>query len=199
MKKLRKQLLLLAALLVLTLTGCEAQDLLSTERADSGSEVTAAYTMTESQITDQAPTAVSVLDVPEFSGEPYVVLNGNEPDFTDEEKTTESYEHYSDPDSLGRCGVAEANIGQDLMPTEKRGAIGQVKPTGWHTVKYDQVENTGLQAVEAKIEKIIVFWWNRHYPSDRKFDLDLSKWNKVSEEEFAGYSHEKITKEVYEK
>ena len=60
-------------------------------------------------------------------------------------------------------------------------------------------ENTGLQAVEAKIEKIIVFWWNRHYPSDRKFDLDLSKWNKVSKEEFAGYSHEKITKEVYEK
>ena len=60
-------------------------------------------------------------------------------------------------------------------------------------------QNTGLQVVEAKIEKIIVFWWNRHYPSDRKFDLDLSKWNKVSEEEFAGYSHEKITKEVYEK
>lgn len=144
MKKLRKQLLLLAALLALTLTGCEAQDLLSTERADSGSEVTAAYTMTESQITDQAPTAVSVLDVPEFSGEPYVVLNGNEPDFTDEEKTTESYEHYSDLDSLGRCGVAEANIGQDLMPTEKRGAIGQVKPTGWHTVKYDQVEGKYL-------------------------------------------------------
>ena len=144
MKKLRKQLLLLAALLSLTLTGCEAQDLLSTERADSGSEVTAAYTMTESQITDQAPTAVSVLDVPEFSGEPYVVLNGNEPDFTDEEKTTESYEHYSDLDSLGRCGVAEANIGQDLMPTEKRGAIGQVKPTGWHTVKYDQVEGKYL-------------------------------------------------------
>ena len=144
MKKLRKQLLLLAALLVLTLTGCEGQDLLSTERADSGSEVTAAYTMTESQITDQAPTAVSVLDVPEFSGEPYVVLNGNEPDFTDEEKTTESYEHYSGLDSLGRCGVAEANIGQNLMPTEKRGAIGQVKPTGWHTAKYDNVDGKYL-------------------------------------------------------
>ena len=56
--------------------------------------------------------------------------------------------------------------------------------------EYCFVENTGLQAVKAK---------NRHYPSDRKFDLDLSKWNKVSEEEFAGYSHEKITKEVYEK
>ena len=97
MKKLRKQLLLLAALLVLTLTGCGAQDLLSTERADSGSEVTAAYTMTESQITDQAPTAVSVLDVPEFSGEPYVVLNGNEPDFTDEDfvEALRAYEHRS--------------------------------------------------------------------------------------------------------
>ena len=40
--------------------------------------------------------------------------------------------------------MAEANIGQDLMPTEKRGAIGQVKPTGWHTVKYDQVEGKYL-------------------------------------------------------
>ena len=69
MKKLRKQLLLLAALLVLTLTGCEAQDLLSTERADSGSEVTAAYTKTESQNTDQAPKAVSVHVDPEFSGD----------------------------------------------------------------------------------------------------------------------------------
>ena len=144
MKKLRKQLLLLAALLVLTLTGCEAQDLLSTERADSGSEVTAAYTMTESQITDQAPTAVSVLDVPEFSGEPYVVLNGNEPDFTDEEKTTESYEHYSDLDSLGRCGPAYANIGVDLMPTEKRESIGKVKPTGWQTAKYDNIDGKYL-------------------------------------------------------
>lgn len=65
--------------------------------------------------------------------------------------------------------------------------------------EYCFVENKGLQAVEEKIEKIVVFWWNRHYPSDRKLDLDLSHWKKVSEEEFAGYSHEKITKEVYEK
>lgn len=65
--------------------------------------------------------------------------------------------------------------------------------------EYCFVENKGLQAMEEKIEKIVVFWWNRHYPSDRKFDLDLSGWKKVSEEEFTGYSHEKITKEVYEK
>lgn len=144
MKKIKKQLLLLIVLLVFALTGCETQDLLLTESTDSGSDRAAADTMTESRITEQVSTAVSALEVPEFSGEPYVVICDNQPDFTEEEKTTESYEHYSDLDSLGRCGMAEANIGQDLMPTEKRGAIGQVKPTGWHTVKYDQVDGKYL-------------------------------------------------------
>ena len=144
MKKIKKQLLLLIVLLVFALSGCEAQDLLLTEDTNSGLNRAAADTMTESRITEQVPTAASALAVPEFSGEPYVVIHDNQPDFTEEEKTTESYEHYSDLDSLGRCGVAEANIGQDLMPTEKRGAIGQVKPTGWHTVKYDQVDGKYL-------------------------------------------------------
>lgn len=144
MKKIKKQLLLLIVLLVFALSGCEAQDLLLTENTNSGSNRAAADTMTESRITEQVPTAASALAVPEFSGEPYVVIHDNQPDFTEEEKTTESYERYSDLDSLGRCGVAEANIGQDLMPTEKRGAIGQVKPTGWHTVKYDQVDGKYL-------------------------------------------------------
>lgn len=57
---------------------------------------------------------------------------------------TESFETYSSLDSLGRCGVAYANVGQDLMPTEERGSIGQVKPTGWHTVKYDCVDGKYL-------------------------------------------------------
>lgn len=83
-------------------------------------------------------------DIPEYSGESYVILNDNQPDFSDDELTTTSYESYSDLDSLGRCGVAEANIGQDLMPTEERGAIGQVKPTGWHTIKYDNVDGKYL-------------------------------------------------------
>ena len=144
MKKIKKQLLLLIVLLVFALSGCEAQDLLLTESTNSGSNRAAADTMTESRITEQVPTAASALAVPEFSGEPYVVIHDNQPDFTEEEKTTESYEHYSDLDSLGRCGVAEANIGQDLMPTEKRGAIGQVKPTGWHTVKYDNIDERYL-------------------------------------------------------
>lgn len=65
--------------------------------------------------------------------------------------------------------------------------------------EYCFVENANLEEVEEKIEKMIVFWWNRRYPSDRKLDLNLSAWKKTSEEEFAGYSHEKVTKEVYER
>lgn len=83
-------------------------------------------------------------DVPEYSGEPYVVLNENEPDFSEKDLTEESFETYSELDSLGRCGVAFANAGVDLMPTKERGSIGQVKPTGWHTAKYDNVEGKYL-------------------------------------------------------
>ena len=86
----------------------------------------------------------SLEDVPEFSGEPYVVLNDNQPDFPEEDKTTNSFETYSPLDDLGRCGTAYANVGVDLMPTEDRGDIGQVKPTGWHTVKYDIVDGKYL-------------------------------------------------------
>ena len=80
----------------------------------------------------------------EYSGEPYVVLNNNVPNFIDEYKTTESFENYSDLDYLGRCGTAFANIGADIMPTEDRDSIGQVKPSGWHTVKYDFVSGKYL-------------------------------------------------------
>lgn len=72
------------------------------------------------------------------------MLNDNIPDFPEEDFTEESFETYSDMDSLGRCGVAYANIGEDLMPTTKRGSIGQVKPSGWHTVKYDSVDGKYL-------------------------------------------------------
>ena len=82
---------------------------------------------------------ISLAEVPEFSGEPYVVINGGEPFFTKEEITTESYEKYSELDELGRCGVAMACIGRDLMPTEERGEIGHVKPSGWVQAQYDCV------------------------------------------------------------
>lgn len=82
--------------------------------------------------------------IPEYTGSAYTVLNDNIPDFPEEDFTEESFETYSDMDSLGRCGVAYANIGKDLMPTTKRGSIGQVKPSGWHTVKYDSVDGKYL-------------------------------------------------------
>ena len=82
--------------------------------------------------------------IPVFSGEPYVVINGNTPFFREEEYTTESYEFFSELDELGRCGMVMACIGQDLMPRSERGDIGHVKPAGWHSVSYDCVEGGSL-------------------------------------------------------
>lgn len=89
-------------------------------------------------------TKLSLEEVPAYSGEPYVEINGNEPDFSSSDLTEEAFETYSALDSLGRCGTAYANVGVELMPTEDRGDIGQVKPSGWHTVKYDCVDGKYL-------------------------------------------------------
>lgn len=85
-------------------------------------------------------TSVSLQEIPEYSGSPYVEINGNQPSFTQEELVPESFERYSPLDSLGRCGVAYACIGEDLMPTEDRESISQVRPTGWQTAEYDFVD-----------------------------------------------------------
>lgn len=83
--------------------------------------------------------------VPDFTGEPYVILNNNVPGFTAEEKESrEPFEQYSELDVLGRCRTAYANICQALMPEEERGAIGQIKPSGWQLVKYDIVDGKYL-------------------------------------------------------
>ncbi len=82
--------------------------------------------------------------IPAYAGEPYVIINDNIPAFQSTDLVTQSYEYYSDLDELGRCGTAVSCIGQDLMPTEKRGSIGMVKPTGWQTVKYDFVDGKYL-------------------------------------------------------
>ena len=78
----------------------------------------------------------NVVEIPAYSGQAYVEVNGNIPYFEDSELSAESYEYYSELDLLGRCGVCMASIGQDIMPTEERGEIGGVRPSGWHTVKY---------------------------------------------------------------
>lgn len=90
------------------------------------------------------PASITLADIPEYSGEPYVVLQDNWPDFDAGDLTTEAFETYSELDYLGRCGVAYANVCLDIMPTESREEIGQVKPTGWQTVKYDCVDGKYL-------------------------------------------------------
>ena len=89
-------------------------------------------------------TSYAVDSVPEYFGSEYIIINDNVPEFAESDFTTESFEEYSELDSLGRCGVAFANIGQDLMPTEERGSIGYIKPSGWQTVKYDIVDGKYL-------------------------------------------------------
>ncbi len=81
--------------------------------------------------------AVSVRDIPPYSGRAYVELQNNQPNFTDsQKKKVKSFERYSVLDRLGRCGVAYASISTDTMPTEKRGSISSVKPTGWVQKEY---------------------------------------------------------------
>ncbi len=90
-------------------------------------------------------TAVYTVDtVPAFSGNPFVTINGNEPTFTAAELVTKGYETYAPLDILGRCGTAVACVGPEMMPTEERGSIGSVKPSGWQTAKYDIVDGKYL-------------------------------------------------------
>lgn len=111
---------------------------------DGGNEAT--NQSTNQNITQITTPMEGVLleDIPEYTEEPYVVINNNNPFFTEEDYTEESFETYSELDELGRCGVAYANVGVDIMPTEDRGEIGHVKPTGWKSVRYDIVEGKSL-------------------------------------------------------
>lgn len=135
--------------LTLLLAGCS--------NSSQGTGIITPVTQIESQVethlsketlalneTEDTTSHLSLKDVPAYNGEPFVAVNGNVPFFSDTDLTTKSFESYTDLDELGRCGVAYANVGRDLMPTEKRGKIGQVKPTGWHTVKYDIVNGKYL-------------------------------------------------------
>ena len=125
MKKRLLSILLLLAVSVSFLTGCELLDMIGISFGEQYENI-------------------SLDEIPEFDGEnAYVVINKNVP-FFDGERTDSSYESYSELDSLGRCGVAISCIGADLMPTEDRGSIGQIKPSGWQTVKYDVVDGKYL-------------------------------------------------------
>ena len=96
-------------------------------------------------IQENTQKSYELTDIPAYAGNSFVILDDNKPAFSKkDQERTDAFETYSDLDELGRCGVAYANICKELMPTEERGAIGMVKPTGWHTVKYDNVEGKYL-------------------------------------------------------
>ena len=143
-KKRRTYGFLTGLLLILSvcLTSCGNQgqtDSGKDSNTQSGTKVAAEDHSAEEKGSD-SESYVTVDDVPAYSGEPYVEVNDNQPEFTEEELTTVSYEEYSELDELGRCQSTEACIGQDLMPTETRESISSVKPTGWKNKSYDTVD-----------------------------------------------------------
>lgn len=119
---LKKKLLLLTAVVTVMF-------------AMAGCSMSADYTSVQS---------FSLEDIPEGSDTGYVFINGNEPEFTEEEYTTDAFEAYSPLDYLGRCGPAYACLGRELMPTEERESISHIHPSGWQSVQYDNVEGGSL-------------------------------------------------------
>ncbi|MCC8059430.1 MAG: DNA/RNA non-specific endonuclease [Clostridiales bacterium] len=136
--------LLFAAVLLLAACGqAPAKTSFSGAAADV-TAVTAARLSMEKNTTELvgagAGKTFSLSEMPSYADEPYVAVNGNIPYFSDSELTEESFEIYSSLDRLGRCGVAYASVGPDLMPTQSRESISQVKPSGWQTASYDDVD-----------------------------------------------------------
>lgn len=119
----------------------------TTERSTtekSTTEITTTETttteITSEEVIENKTVEFSYNDVPEFNNNSYVEINNNIPFFSDKDLTKEAFESYSDLDSLGRCGVAFALLGKETMPMkERRGEIGDIKPSGWHTVKYPEI------------------------------------------------------------
>lgn len=137
--------LLLAALLTFCLAGCEKEEVelainvavpVLNAMLDGPQEGDGPYEWQED--------AIALEEIPEFTDHAFVTINGGIPFFLEEELTTESFEEFAELDELGRCGVTMACVGVDLMPTEERGEIGHVKPSGWQSVKYDIVDGKYL-------------------------------------------------------
>ena len=121
-------LIIINLILVVTLSGCST---VKSEPAGTNNTNDKTQLITE--------------NIPDYTDKIYVEVNGNKAEFSDEDKKrTDAFEQYSDLDELGRCGVAYANICKELMPTEKRGSIGLVKPSGWQLAKYDSVDGKYL-------------------------------------------------------
>lgn len=120
--------------------------------------------------TNTIETAISfdLNSIPEYKDEPYVVINNNIPDFAEEDYIEKSFEKYSPLDSLGRCGVAYANICKETMPVEgeKRENISSIRPTGWHSVKYE-----GLVEGDYLYNRSHLIGWQLSAENDNELNL----------------------------
>ena len=107
----------------------------NTENQQNETNITAEQAQTAENTVSN--TTYNLSNIPEYTDKIYTEINNNIPYFEESEHTTKAFENYSQLDSLKRCGVAYANICKEIMPTEKRGDISNVKPTGWKQAKYD--------------------------------------------------------------
>lgn len=150
MRELSKKIaaLLLCATISISSSGCTISDY-----NNDHSETTATAILNDIEVLESnhhlaAETDTyqdfSLSDIPDYNNKPYFTVNDNIPFFNESELADKSFESYSDLDDLGRCGVAYACIDKDIMPTEERGNIGSIKPSGWQTVKYDNVDGKYL-------------------------------------------------------
>ena len=144
MKRKLSDLLLALLLCLALLTGCGSNDLIQSDVPPATTQQAEQPPTTSVEEDNSQQLSFDLSQIPEYTGDASVAVNGNLPFFIDDEITDQSFETYSPLDALGRCGVAFACVGQDLMPTEDRGSIGQVKPSGWHLVKYDCVDGKYL-------------------------------------------------------
>lgn len=135
MRTFRNRISVVLIVLICLLYGCSAGEITDSGSVDKG------YVSSQKQQTNEN---ITLDDIDLYKGNCYIELYGNQPNFSEEEYTLEPFEAYSPLDDLGRCGVAYANICQELMPKEDRGQIGMIKPSGWHTVKYNSVDGKYL-------------------------------------------------------
>ena len=147
MNKLRSIFLSLFLIISLTLSGCSSKN--------NQQNVNPTTIEQKNDFEKESEQKFDANSIPEYSGQPFAVVNNNVPFFTPKDLTKTSFEYYSDLDSLGRCGVAFANIGKDIMPTEKRGNISSVKPSGWYSIKYEKIDGFQLSAENANEKNLI--------------------------------------------
>ena len=150
MKRMTSIIALLLSM-ILVLSGCGGQEIPKQENPQVTQTEQIEYELpveTQEQTKTVAQTKESttfdISSIPKYNGSPYVAVNDNNPYFTESDYTIKPFENYAPLDSLGRCGVAYANVGVETMPTEPRGNIGSVKPSGWHSIRYENVEGLYL-------------------------------------------------------